>query len=179
MRQGLVVWITGLPGSGKSTLADALVRALRKRGEGVLWLDSDDLRRVLTPEPRYDDAERDRFHAALGHLASLAASGGVTVVISATASKQAYRDAVRRDVPRFVEVLLECDRAELERRDPKGLYARARTGEITSLPGAGAPYERPPCPELTLDSARNPPLVLADHVLRWLDAGADRLAVAR
>jgi adenylylsulfate kinase len=168
--EGFVVWLTGLPASGKSALAERLVAALRARARPSLWLDSDDLRRVLTPDATYDPAERDRFYAALGHLAALGAAGGGAVIVSATASRRAYRDAVRARVSSFVEVHLVCGEATLRSRDPKGLYQAAAEGRVTALPGAGAAYEAPEAPELALDSERLDPAHLADAVLRYLDA---------
>lgn len=167
---GMVVWITGLPSSGKSTLARQLIADLRERGRAAVWLDSDDLRAVLTPDATYSAAERDQFYAALGHLAALVSDGGAIAVVSATASKRAYRDAVRERVPRFAEVWLQCDMDELRRRDTKGLYARAAAGELDNVPGAGARYEPPEHAELILDSGKQSPAELTASVRRWLDS---------
>jgi adenylylsulfate kinase len=167
--QGMVVWITGRPASGKSTLARCLVEALRARGTPHLWLDGDDLRPVLTPRADYGDEDRARFYGALGHLARLGADGGTLVIVSATASRRAFRDAVRAAVPRFVEVYLVCDEARLFARDPKGLYRAQREGRVRALPGMDAPYEAPLAAELTLDSGREGSEALAQEVLRFLD----------
>ncbi len=162
---GLVVWLTGRPASGKSTLARALETRLRARGLATLWLDSDSLRRILTPEPTYDDAERKRFYGALAHLAALAAAGGAVAIVSATAARRAYRDACRAAVgDRFVEVWVRCDLETLRARDPKGLYGRAARDTITRLPGVGVPYEPPEAPELVLDTADAGVEALADRL---------------
>lgn len=166
---GGVLWITGRPASGKSSLAEPVVEALRDRGRVTVWLDSDDLRRTLTPSPTYSEEERDRFYGSLGHFAVLGAEGGAVVVISATAPRRRYRNAVRERVSRFSEVFLECETEILERRDPKGLYARARRGEIDRLPGLGAPYEAPEDPELRLDSGVLSPEALSEALLDWID----------
>ncbi|MDX1631911.1 MAG: adenylyl-sulfate kinase [Thermoanaerobaculia bacterium] len=167
---GGVVWITGHPASGKSTLAERVVEVLRGRGTVTLWLDSDDLRRTLTPDPTYSEEERDRFYGSLGHFAVLGAEGGAVAVVSATAPRRRYRDDVRERVSRFAEVFLECETEVLESRDPKGLYAGARRGEIERLPGLGAPYEAPTDPELRLDSGELEPEELAEAVLDWIEA---------
>ena len=167
---GTVVWITGLPRSGKTTVAEALCRALRSRRVPVLWLDSDDLREVMTPHPSYSDAERDALYGTLGRVAQRAAEGGVLTVISATAAYRRYRDAVRAAVPRFVEVWLQCSEAERRSRDPDGLYAAAEAGRITRLPGVNAPYEPPAAAELALDTSARSPDAALDVVMRWLDA---------
>jgi adenylylsulfate kinase-like enzyme len=150
--EGSVVWIIGRPASGKTTLALGLVEALRERGRAALWLDSDRLRDVLTPEPTYSDKERDWFYGVLAHLAELAAAGGAHVVVSATAPQRAHRDALRGRVGKFALVYVRCSEAELKRRDPKGLYRRAEEGTLRNLPGVGAAFEEPDSPELALDS---------------------------
>lgn len=168
--RGGVLWLTGPPASGKTALAGPLVDALAARGRATLWLDSDELRRVLTPAPTYSPAERDWFYGVLGHVAILAARGGVVVVVSATASRRAYRDEVRRAVGAFMEIYLQCPPETLRARDPKHLYRRAAAGEIDTLPGAGAAYEPPEHPELVLDSGRRPIAELLAAVLARLDA---------
>ncbi len=150
--RGGVIWITGLPAAGKTTFATALYDCLRQRGRPVLWLDSDDLRRVMTPNPTYSAQERDVFYGALGHVAQRAADGGVLAIVSATAPKRSYRDSVRKKVERFVEIWLTCPYEVLRERDKKGLYRRYEAGEISNLPGRGAAYEEPKDPHLTFAS---------------------------
>ncbi len=165
---GRVIWITGRPAAGKSTLAKGLLQALEARGTVTLWLDSDDLRDVITPNPTYTDAERDQFYRAVAHIARRAAEGGATVVISATGSKRTYRDELRRAMSRFTEVWLTCEREELRRRDIKGLYAKSQTGEIDNLPGVGAAYESPVNAEVVLDTGKVSPQDGVEAVLRHL-----------
>ncbi|MGM0576697.1 MAG: adenylyl-sulfate kinase [Myxococcota bacterium] len=164
-RAGGVVWLTGVPASGKTTVARHVRDALRERDVAVVWLDSDDMRRAITPAPTYTREERDHFYAILGHVARLAADGGAVALVSATAPRRAHRDAVREAVPHFVEVWVRCDPDTARERDPKGLYALADRGEITTLPGAGATYEEPRAPELILDAASEPPTPLAARVM--------------
>ncbi len=147
MSAGVVVWFTGLPASGKSTLA-AAVRDRLCATHSCVVLDSDEMRDVLGIHG-YDEAERDRFYAALGRLAVMLARQGHVVLVAATAPRRAYRDTVRGAAPHFVEVHVATSREESEARDPKGLYAQARAGQAPTLPGAGFEYEPPVEPEVT------------------------------
>jgi adenylylsulfate kinase len=166
---GQVVWLTGLPASGKTTVARVIVEAMRARGEPVLWLDSDQLRTVLTPAPTYSDQEREWFYGVIAHLAKRAADGGVTVVISATAPLRAYRDRARAAIDRFFEIHLFCDAEVLRARDPKHLYERSARGEISRLPGAGSPYEAPLAPELVFDTGLTQERDIAKAIVEHLD----------
>lgn len=149
MSDAPIVWITGLPASGKTTLAAALVAALRADGSPALWLDGDDLRPHLAGAG-YDAADRERFYAALAHIALLGARGGTTVIISATAQRRAWRDGLRALAGRFIEVYVDADVATCAARDPKGLYRAAAAGVVVGLPGVGAPYEPPFTPEVVV-----------------------------
>jgi len=166
--EGMVIWITGLPASGKSTLAERLLGSLEAQGVVTMWLDSDDLRRVITPKATYALAERDNFYKALGHVAALSAKGGAIVVVSATAPRREHRETVRRLVPSFHEVYLYCAEYIRRARDKKGLYEQQDAGLITTLPGAGMAYEEPPHPELRFDSGVMSPETLMDEMLAYL-----------
>jgi adenylylsulfate kinase len=168
-RPGFAIWLTGLPSSGKTSLAQALSRLLHERGTSVQILDSDELRRRLTPNPTYAIEERDWFYETITFLAELLTANGVNVLIAATASQQAYRQAAREQIARFAEVYVECPPEVCRARDPKGLWARADKGEITNLPGNGAPYEAPHAPEAHVDTARYSIEVAARHILGQLD----------
>jgi adenylylsulfate kinase len=160
-----IIWLTGPPASGKTSIAGRLIEALRRRGIVTLWLDSDELRTVLTPSPTYDASERDWFYRAIGHLALLGERGGSVVVVSATASKQSYRDFVRERAESFTEVLVDCPLELRKARDAKQLYARAAAKEISTLPGDGVAYEAPAHPELVLNSTSKSPEELADQIV--------------
>lgn len=171
--KGLVVWFTGMPASGKTTLARQVWSRVRAVGRASLWLDSDALRAVMTPEPTYQPQERECVYNTLGQIATWAADGGIFVIVSATAPRRSHRDAVRARVGRFVEVFLRCGERERRRRDPKQLYRMADAGKITQLPGVGTPYEPPDNPEIVVDSDRASPRALADTVWSWLAARGD------
>jgi adenylylsulfate kinase len=144
---GAVVWLTGLPGSGKSTLARTLAEALRARGVETAVLDGDELR-IALGESGHDAAARDAFYTRLAGLAARTAQRGTVAVVAATANRRAHREAARAAAPRFIEVHVATPLSECETRDPKGLYAAARTGRAPTMPGIGVPYEPPLSPEV-------------------------------
>ena len=147
-----VVWVTGLPASGKSTLAGGAAAGLRRRGAPVCVLDSDAVRAELSPPLGYSDEDRAHFYRTLSGLAALIAAQGITALVPATANRTSYRDAGRERARargvRFFEVLVDAPVEECARRDPKGLYAAARAGDIGGLPGVEADYERPEHPDV-------------------------------
>ena len=146
---GAVVWITGLPASGKSTLAALLQERLAGAGRTAALLDSDAVREALVPRRSYRPEERDAFYATLGRLAALLSAQGLLVLVAATAPRREHRDEARRLAPRFVEVFVQTSADECAHRDTKGLWERARSGEIANLPGFGTPYEPPASAEVT------------------------------
>jgi adenylylsulfate kinase len=166
---GFAIWLTGLPSSGKTSLAQALSQRLSEQGVATQLLDSDELRRRLTPKPTYSPEERDWFYDMLTFLAELLTENGVNVLIAATASRQAYHRAARRRICRFAVVHLDCPVEVCRKRDPKRLWQRADRGEITNLPGAGAAYEPPESPEVRVDTARLSIQEAARQVIHQLD----------
>ena len=166
---GAVIWIIGPPASGKTTLAQTILASLGRAGLSTLWLDSDDLREYITPGASYSPADRDLFYRALAHLAELGERGGSHVVISATASRHSYRQQLRERVSRFVEIHLHAPIDTLKNRDPKGLYAQAEAGKITSLPGVGAPFEHPEGADLSVDTSQSNPEATAKLALALLE----------
>jgi adenylylsulfate kinase len=150
MRQGFAVWLTGLPASGKSTVAKALHTALAARGVSAALLESDALRRILTPNPGYGDAERDSFYEAMAGIGGMLTRQGVPVIFDATANRRGYRDRARRGIPDFIEVYVDCPLPVCESRDPKGIYRRAREGKASNVPGIQADYEPPLDPDLVV-----------------------------
>lgn len=165
---GPVIWLTGPPASGKSTLAEILAVRLAEEGRAVEILDTDVLRKVLTPRPTYGDEERDWFYDVLARLAGLLSGHGITVLVAATAHRRAYRERARLRLPRFAEVYVRCSLEACRRRDPKGLYARARRGGTSTLPGAQEPYEEPRRPEAIVDTESLSPSRAADSVIEQL-----------
>ena len=168
------LWLTGPPASGKSTIARAVREELGRRGVRAVVLESDALRRVLTPHATYEPEERDRFYAAVADLGGLLVAQGFPVIVDATAPRRAHRDRLRESVGHFVEVLVATPREIRERRDPKGLYARARGGDAPHVPGATESYEEPEKPDVVV-SGTAPPEASARRILQALEG---RVALA-
>src|SRR5256885_62016 len=147
-----VLWFTGLSGSGKSTIAGQVHRDLERRGTDVEFIDGDALREVF-PNTGFTRAEREEHLRRTGYMASRLAAHGVTVVASFVSPYRGSREFVRRLCPHFLEIYVATPLEECERRDVKGLYARARRGEIRNFTGIDDPYEPPERPELTLDTS--------------------------
>ncbi len=146
---GLVVWLTGLSASGKSTLANALAAVLRAEGQTVVLLDGDVLRAGLCRDLGFSESDRIENVRRAGAVAALLAESGVICIAALISPFASSRDAVRKEVPpgRFLEVFVDAPLEVCERRDPKGLYARARRGEVSTFTGVSSPYEPPLAPE--------------------------------
>ena len=155
---GATLWFTGLPSSGKSTIARALADRLVAPGHRIQVLDGDDVRQHLSQGLGYSREDRDLNVRRIGWVARLLASHGVVVLVPVIAPYADARKAVRDDhaaagVP-FAEIFVSTSLEVAEARDVKGLYARARKGELSGLTGVDDPYERPLAPELAIDTAR-------------------------
>ncbi|MCG5245316.1 adenylyl-sulfate kinase [Methylorubrum extorquens] len=168
----VIAWFTGLSGSGKSSLANAADQVLTTQGRHTMVLDGDNLRRGLNRDLGFSSADRDENVRRTAEAATLMAEAGLIVLVSLISPLRAERAQARgiaRDLS-FLEIFVSTPLAVCENRDPKGLYQRARTGQIANFTGISAPYEWPDNPDLTLitenrsiaDSAR--PLV--DALLR-------------
>ena len=164
-QMAFAIWITGLPASGKSTIVSALKPLLEGLGLTVEVLESDEVRRVITPIPTYSEAERDLFYRALAFIGQKLVAHGVTVVFDATASRRAYRDFARSMIPRFFEVSVECPLAICMERDRKGTYLKGQLGDSLTVPGLQSPYEAPITPDLRIDSTTTPSGDAAGQIL--------------
>ena len=152
---GATIWMTGLSGSGKSTIATAVEHTLVSSGHSAFMLDGDNLRHGLNADLGFSEEDRAENVRRVGEVAKLMAEAGGIAIVSLVSPYRAERDKVRAaheeaGIP-FHEVFVDTPLEECERRDPKGLYAKARAGEITNLTGVGSPYEAPQSPELTTD----------------------------
>ena len=153
--QAAVIWLTGLSGSGKSTLAARVAEELRRRGGDVEILDGDAVRDVFPTG--FSRQERNEHIRRMGFVAGLLNRHGIWVICSFISPYRESREFARRQATRFLEIYLATPLAECERRDPKGLYARARRGEIRQFTGVDDPYEPPENPELVLDTSQMTP----------------------
>ena len=152
--KGYAIWLTGLPASGKSTIVAALRPQLEGLGYVVEVLESDAVRRILTPAPTYSHEERELFYRALAFMGARLVAHGVTVIFDATANRRAYRDFARSLIPRFIEVAVECPLELAMQRDYKGTYRRGQEGKSSTVPGLQDPYEVPLSPEVTIDTTK-------------------------
>jgi bifunctional enzyme CysN/CysC len=152
---GATVWLTGLPASGKSTLAAALEARLLAAGRPAYVLDGDNLRHGLNGDLGFSDADRTENVRRTAEVSALLADAGVIALVALVSPFAADRAAARAAHDRrglaFLEVHVATSLEECERRDPKGLYARARAGELSNLTGVGAPYEPPERPDLRVE----------------------------
>jgi len=151
--RGVVVWFTGLSGSGKSTLAGTLEQALFARGVSTYLLDGDNVRHGLCRDLGFSDDDRRENIRRVGEVARLMVDAGLVVLTAFISPHRAERQMVREllDQEQFLEVFVDTPLAICEARDPKGLYRKARAGELRNFTGIDAVYEAPEQPELHLD----------------------------
>jgi bifunctional enzyme CysN/CysC len=171
--RGMTVWLTGLSGSGKSTVAVEVERRLVAAGRPSYLLDGDNLRHGLNADLGFAAGDRAENVRRVGEVARLFADAGVVAVVSLVSPYRADRDRVRAAHEeaglRFLEVFVDTPLDLCEARDPKGLYAKARAGEITGFTGVDDPYEPPTNPELVLRPGHGSPSAMADWVLSQID----------
>ena len=169
-QQPAVLWFTGLSGSGKSTIANALEVELLERGLYSYLLVGDNVRHGLCKDLGFSDADRVENIRRVGEVAKLFVDAGLLVLTAFISPFRADRDMVRALLPegRFIEIFVDTDLAECERRDPKGLYKKARAGQIPNFTGIDSPYEPPEQPELVLRTAQGAPDVMAREVIDYL-----------
>lgn len=172
-QQGATLWFTGLSGSGKSTVATALEAELVNRAVRAYRLDGDNIRHGLNRDLGFSPAERQENIRRIGEVARLFADSGCIVLTSFISPYRADRQQVRAlhsdwQLP-FAEVHVDSPLAVCEQRDPKGLYKRARAGEIQQFTGIDAPYEPPPAPELYLQTERQSVREAVQQCMAWLN----------
>ena len=150
--RGFVIWFTGMSGAGKSTIAEQLGPILRARGRKVEMLDGDIVRTHLSKGLGFSKEDRDENIRRIGFVAHLLQRNGVVVICSAISPYRAIRDENRALIGDFIEVFAKCPLDVLEERDVKGLYAKARAGEIPNFTGVSDPYEEPLKPEVVVET---------------------------
>lgn len=179
-QKGCVIWFTGLSGSGKSTLANAVAQLLHQRQHHTYVLDGDNVRHGLNKNLGFSPADREENIRRIGEVAKLFADAGSIVMTAFISPYRADRVQARALLPddRFVEVFVECPLDVCEERDVKGLYKKARAGEIKEFTGISAPYESPTEPEVTLNTAELSLEESALAVIAYLEA-ADLVPAGR
>jgi adenylyl-sulfate kinase len=169
-RAGLCLWLTGLSGSGKSTIGRAVERELRTRGHRVEVLDGDVVRRNLTSGLGYSRIDRDTNVGRIAFVADLLARNGIVVIVAAISPYRDARGKARSLMGgRFAEVYVRASVDECERRDVKGLYKRAREGELDQFTGVSDPYEEPETPEMVVHTEREEPTDSAKRVVALVE----------
>ncbi len=170
--RGCTLWLTGLSGSGKSTLANLVEKQLWERGAKAYVLDGDNVRHGLNQDLGFSPEDRNENIRRIGEVAKLFTDAGVINITAFISPYRADRDRVRAimDAGDFVEVYVQCDLDECEKRDPKGLYKKARAGEIPEFTGISAPYEAPENAELVVTTTSQSAEQSAAEVLGYLES---------
>jgi len=166
-----LLWFTGLSGAGKSTIANLVEKKLHAAGRHTFLLDGDNVRLGLNRDLGFTDADRAENIRRVGETARLMLDAGLIVLAAFISPFRAERRMVREMLSEgeFVEIFVDVPLAEAERRDPKGLYAKARDGRIPNFTGIGSPYEPPEAPEIRIDTTAMSAEAAADEIVRYLD----------
>jgi bifunctional enzyme CysN/CysC len=166
----VLLWFTGLSGAGKSTIANLVEKKLHASGRHTFLLDGDNIRLGLNRDLGFTEADRAENVRRVGETAKLMLDAGLIVLAAFISPYRSERDMVRQMLGEgdFVEIFIDAPLAEAERRDPKGLYRKARAGEIPNFTGIGSPYEAPERPEIRIDTTRLSAEQAAEEVLAWL-----------
>jgi bifunctional enzyme CysN/CysC len=165
-----VIWLTGLSGAGKSTIANLVEKRLFDLGKHSFLLDGDNVRHGLNRDLGFTEADRIENIRRVGEVAKLMVDAGLIVVTAFISPFRAERDLVREMLGdgEFIEVFVDTPLDEAERRDVKGLYAKARKGELKNFTGIDSPYEAPETPELRIDTMRLSPEEAAEEIVRFV-----------
>ena len=166
--QGVTVWLTGLPSSGKSTIARLLERKLKASNHKVELLDGDVVRTHLSKDLGFSKEDRDTNVKRIGFVAHLLTRNGVIALVSAVSPYREARDYNRRMIGSFVEVYVKTSVVECEKRDVKGLYKKARAGEIKGMTGVNDPYEEPERADLVCETEKETAETSAEKILKKL-----------
>lgn len=168
--KSFILWFTGLSGSGKSTVANALAKMLFQQGIQTYVLDGDNIRQGLNQDLGFSDKERKENIRRIGEVAKLFVDSGQVVITAFISPFKEDRETVRKLVEEdeFVEVYIKCPLEICEKRDPKGLYQKARRGKIKQFTGIDAPYEPPEKPEILLDTEKYSVEECVSQIMEWL-----------
>jgi bifunctional enzyme CysN/CysC len=169
-QQARLLWFTGLSGSGKSTIANLVEKKLHAMGKHSFLLDGDNVRHGLNRDLGFTDADRVENIRRVGEVAKLMTDAGLIVLTAFISPFRAEREMVRAMLPQgdFFEIFIDTPIAEAERRDPKGLYRKARAGEIANFTGISSPYEPPASPEIRIDTTKETPEAAAERIVETI-----------
>src|SRR5919204_842142 len=168
--KGFTLWFTGLSGAGKTTISKIVEEELRRRGSRIEVLDGDVVRENLSKGLGFSKEDRDTNIRRIAFVADLLSRNGVPVITAAISPYRAIRDEARAKMDgRFIEAYVRASVEECERRDVKGLYAKARAGEIKEFTGVSDPYEPPENPELVIETESQTPEESARQILDYLE----------
>jgi bifunctional enzyme CysN/CysC len=170
LQKPFCLWLTGLPGAGKSTIANLLEKELFARGRHTYILDGDNIRQGLSRDLGFTEADRVENIRRAMEVARLFVDAGLVVIVSFISPYRAERDLARSrfEPDEFVEIYVDASLEECERRDPKGLYAKARRGELVNFTGIDSDYQPPEAPEIRLDTVAKSPDECVDLILFYL-----------
>lgn len=174
-QRACVVWLTGLSGAGKSTIANLVDKGLTAKGRHVALLDGDVMRGGLNRDLGFSDVDRSENIRRAAEVARILFDAGLIVIVAMISPFRADRALARKCLPegRFMEVHVDVPLSVAERRDTKGLYAKARQGRLPAFTGISSPYETPLGPDLRLDAAAMSPGACADELLHLVLARSD------
>lgn len=165
--KAFVYWFSGLSGAGKSTIGSELFKILIDKGQRVQLLDGDEIREIF-PTTGFDDASRKEHLKRIAHLASILQKHEVSVIVTTISPFQEARDYARKICHHYFEIYVSTPLAECERRDVKGLYKKARKGEIKHFTGIDSDFEQPINPEMVVDTLKASPHELAKKILEQI-----------
>ncbi|MDX2242840.1 MAG: adenylyl-sulfate kinase [Leptolyngbyaceae cyanobacterium bins.302] len=166
---GVILWLTGLSGAGKTTIAQHLEHKLRSRDRPVELLDGDGIRQNLSKGLGFSREDRDNNVRRVGYVANLLSRNGVIVIVALISPYRSVRDELRSTLNNFVEIYVNAPLEVCEARDVKGLYAKARSGQIQSFTGIDDPYEVPLNPDITCHTAEETVAESVGKIVTWLE----------
>ena len=167
--QASVIWLTGIPASGKTTIAKLLGEHFQKQNTPAIILDGDETRKTVSKDLGFSPEDRKEHNRRVIEIAKLLVKNNFTAIIPLISPYRETRDLARKEIPNFVEVYVKASLDTCIKRDPKGLYQKAKNGEITNLTGLQSPYEEPINPELILDTEKLTPQQCLDIITSKLE----------